>query len=295
MSSASPSPADDGFAAHRAALIGLAYRMCGTRQDAEDVVQDAWLRWHARTVEPDNARAWLVRVVTNLCLDRLKRAQAQREVYVGPWLPEPVREEPAPGPDDRLALAESLSMAFLVLLQSLSPAERAALLLHDVFGYEYPDVAAFLEREDAACRQLVARARKALMARRPRYERDQARAERTLEAFLAACANGDLSAIMAVLTDDVRAVADGGGKVKGAGTRPVEGPRNVARLILGLLQKTPGATFQIDTLNAQPALLIRVGDRLIDAVCIEWDGDRIRTLYSVLNPDKLAGLGGPAA
>lgn len=290
MPSASPGPVEDGFAPHRATLTGLAYRMCGTRQDAEDVVQDAWLRWHGRTVEPDNPRAWLVRVVTNLCLDRLKRAAAQREVYVGPWLPEPVRADPGSGPDDQLALAESLSMAFLVLLQSLSPAERAALLLHDVFGYEYAELAVFLDREEPACRQLVARARKAATVRRPRFEPDRTRAERALQTFLAACASGDASAIMAVLTDDVRAVADGGGKVKGAGTRPVEGPRNVARLILGLLQKTPGATFEVDMLNAQPALLIRDAGALVDAVCLEWDGDRIRTIYSVLNPDKLGGL-----
>lgn len=291
MPSDSHGPADAVFEAHRAILTGLAYRMCGTRQDAEDIVQDAWLRWFGRDGEPDNPRAWLVRVVTNLCLDRLKRARTQREVYVGPWLPEPVRADPGASPHDRLERAESLSMAFLVLLQSLSPAERAALLLHDVFGYGYDDLRVLLGREPAACRQLVTRARKAVELRRPRFEPDVARAGSALAAFMAACATGNPDAVMAMLTEDVTAVADGGGLVPGAGTRPVSGRRNVGRLILGLMRKVgPAATYSVEVLNAQPALVVRVGDQIQDAVCIEWADGRIRTLYSVLNPEKLGSL-----
>lgn len=290
MPTASPGP-DDLFESHRSVLRALAYRMCGTKQDAEDVVQDAWLRWFGREVEPENPRAWLVRVVTNLCLDRLKRAQVQREVYVGPWLPEPVRAEPAASPHDHLELARSLSMAFLVLLQSLSPAERAALLLHDVFGYGYDDLQVLLGREQAACRQLVTRARRAIELRRPRYEPDVARAESALAAFMAACQTGDPEAVMAMLTEDVTAVADGGGVVPGAGTRPVVGRQNVARLILGLITKIgPEASYSVDVLNAQPALVVRLGGVVLDAVCFEWADGRIRTMFSIVNPAKLGGV-----
>lgn len=287
----STGPADVAFESHRAVLLAVAYRMCGSRQDAEDVVQDAWLRWFGRDEEPEHTRAWLVRVVTNLCLDRLKRAHAQREVYVGPWLPEPVRAEPVASPEEHLELAESLSMAFMVLLQSLSPAERAALLLHDVFGYGYADLRDVLGKEESACRQLVSRARKAVEVRRPRYEPDPARAEAALQAFIAACGTGDPEAVMAMLTDDVQAVSDGGGVVPGAGTRPVSGRRNVARLIVGLLQKYgPELTFAAESINGQPALVARVGGTVVNAVCFEWADGRVRSIYSVLNPAKLQAL-----
>ncbi len=280
----------DAFDAQRALLLGLAYRMLGTRQDAEDAVQEAWLRWNTRRVQPDNPRAYLCSIVTHLCLDKLKSAAAQREVYPGQWLPEPVNEDVFVQPEAHAELADSIGMAFMVMLQSLSAAERAAFLLHDVFGHGYDALAGMLNRDEAACRQLVSRARSAVQQRKPRFEPDAQRAGHVLQAFMAACASGDLERLKAVLTDDVRAMSDGGGKVRGAGLVPVTGVDNVARLMLGLLRQMPAnLSIRVQNFNGQPALHMQLAGQTFNIMCFEFEGERVRGIYSVLNPGKLVG------
>ena len=275
------------FERHRSFLTGLAYRMLGSVAEAEDVVQDAYLRWrevdHAAIDEP---RAYLARVVSRLCLDRMKSASHRREQYVGTWLPEPVVASPAQ------TLADDLSVALLLALERLSPLERAAFLLHDVFDMDYPDVAAAIERGEAACRQLVTRAREHVRQDRPRYARSDAEARRLADAFVAAAATGDVNGLARLLAEDAVWYSDGGGK-RAAALKPIVGKDRILRFYEGIRAK--GSTAfgffhaQPVTLNGLPGFVFETTDG-IETVAFETANGLIVALYAVRNPDKVRHL-----
>jgi RNA polymerase sigma-70 factor (ECF subfamily) len=274
--------APEAFEEHRPTMQAMAYRMLGSAAEAEDVVQEAWLRWQAASHEAvRSVKAYLSTVVTRLCLDRLKSARANRELYVGPWLPEPIRTDTQVDP-------ETISLAFLVLLESLSPVERAVYLLHEVFGYSHAEVAGMVEKEEAACRQILHRAREHIAARRPRFAPSKAQHERLLTCFFSACFSGDLDGLKRMLAEDVTVWADSGGKVKAAARRPIHGADSVARLYLGLVKKNHGEIVpEITEVNGWPALVLRTNGVVFNVFAIETDGERIHAIHSILNPDKL--------
>ncbi|MFF7320850.1 RNA polymerase sigma-70 factor [Streptomyces albogriseolus] len=282
------------FEEHRPVLMGVAYRMLGRVADAEDVVQDAWLRWSGgdRTAvrEP---RGFLVRITTRLAVDRLRQIKARGETYVGPWLPEPYATDFGDTVTDtaeRAVLADSVSLAVLVVLETLSPLERAVFVLREAFGYPYADIAAMLDRGEAAVRQLAARARRHVDERRPRYDVDPARRRDLTERFLDAAAGGDLAGLMELLAPDVRLVGDSGGKAR-APLLVLDGADHVGRFFVGVAGKgLPDASVRVVELNGGPALLVLSGGKPDTVVQIDADGDRIRTVYVVRNPDKLAAL-----
>ena len=284
------------FELHRGRLLGLAYRMLGSRVDAEDAVQDAWLRWSAtQRLDIDNAEAFLVRIVTRLCLDRLKSARSKREVYVGPWLPEPIVDAEALSSHAATELAEDLSFALLLALDRLSPLERAAFLLHDVFDVPYASVASTLGRSEDACRKLASRARLAIKRNGPVPSAPDDEHARLLAAFVEAAESGDISRIECLLTEDAVALSDGGGRVLAA-LNPIRGADRVARFISGVVRKQieAGVTLRVEnaSINGRPGLLVWADDHLVQALAIDVDDERIATLYMVLNPDKLAALSG---
>jgi RNA polymerase sigma-70 factor (ECF subfamily) len=273
------------FEEWRSLLFGIAYRMLGSAADAEDVVQDAsirWLRRHDRAVE--SVRAYLVTIVTRLCLDQLNSARSTRVTYAGPWLPEPlvVDEEAA------AEQADSLSLAFLVLLEELTPLERAAYLLHDIFGYPFDEVAHSLGRSPAACRQLGSRARARIEERRQRFDADLHQGRALTDRFLVACATGDLSGLLSMLSDDVVVWTDGGGKVRAA-MRPVVGPYRSSRFLLNVAKKLHGVP-RATVLNGQPATVFVDGDTVVATLVLDIMDGSIVGVRSVTNPDKLARL-----
>ncbi len=283
------------FEEHRGMLHLVAYRMLGRVADAEDVVQDAWLRWssvdHASVRDP---RAFLVRVTTRLALDRLRQAQARRETYVGSWLPEPlvtdVAATPVPEGADRAVLAESVSLAFLVVLESLSPLERAVFVLREAFGFPYAEIAGTLERTEAAVRQLGGRARRHVEERRPRFDVDPAQQRDLTERFLAAARAGDLDGLLSVLAPDARLVSDGGGRVK-APLRVIESADKIARFTAAIgATPIPDARFEFLELNGGPAMLITSAGRAHTVLAADVADGHIRTLYLLANPDKTAHL-----
>jgi RNA polymerase sigma-70 factor (ECF subfamily) len=278
--------AAETFEEHRKHLFAVAYRMLGSSAEAEDIVQDAWLRFQeADMAAISSARAWLSTVVTRLCLDELKSARARREEYVGTWLPEPVRTEGG----EPLADAESISLAFLVLLESLTPAERAVYLLHEVFDYSHAEVAAIVGKEEAACRQLFHRARARVVERRPRFAPSREQHSQILGSFLQAVTAGDISGLQSLLAEGVVTYPDGGGKVRAA-KKPVLGGAAVARFLVGIARKghmDPKAV-EVAIVNGWPALVLREGGRATLVVGIETDGEKIHAVHIVVNPDKLA-------
>jgi len=273
------------FEAIRGRLFGLAYRMLGSRSDAEDIVQEAYVRWHEADHERiESADAWLVTATSRLAIDRLRRLKTERDAYVGPWLPEPI----VTAPDRRLDLADDLSMAFLTLLERLAPEERAAFLLHDVFDVGYPEIASVLERTESACRQVVHRARERVRGDRKRFEVTEAAKSTLLHKFTAAMEARDEQALLELFAPDATWTADGGGKTA-ASPRPIHGADRLARLVIGLREKFWAAnrTVEIATVNGEPGLILRDGDRLIATMSILTDGERIFEVYAVVNPDKL--------
>jgi RNA polymerase sigma-70 factor (ECF subfamily) len=275
------------FEAHRGFLAGLAYRMLGSVAEAEDVVQDAFLRWRevdaAAIAEP---RAYLARVVSRLCLDRLKAARTKREEYLGTWLPEPLVAEPAQ------TLAEDLSVALLLALERLSPLERAAFLLHDVFDMDYADVASALEHTEGACRQLAARARENVRQERPRYPVSGGDARKLADAFVLAAATGDVGALSRVLAEDAVYYSDGGGK-RPAALNPIVGRERILRFFEGIRRKG-AAVFDVQrieavTLNGLPGYLLHTSEGT-ETLAVEVSGDAIVALYAVRNPDKVRHL-----
>jgi RNA polymerase sigma-70 factor (ECF subfamily) len=280
--------ADTLVAEHRGRLFGIAYRMLGQVGDAEDAVQEAFLRWTQADQDAiDNPAAWLATVVTRICLDRLKSAQRQRETYVGPWLPEPLMAEDM-DPADIAGTTDTLTFAFLVVLERLSPAERAAFLLHDVFGFEHAEIAAMLERSPAAVRQLAARARRHLADHRPRYEQDIARRTQVVEAFSAAAMGGDLKRLMEVLAPDVTFVSDGGGVVS-AVRRPLHGARQVATVITGFARfVTDQTVISPSAINGMPGFVVWEADQVHSVWTLDIVSDHIAAIHVVRNPAKLA-------
>lgn len=309
-------PAQEGVPAEtRSRLFGIAYRMLGSAYDAEDAVQEAFLRWHRLGATEREAvrrpEAWLTTVVSRICLDQLGSARARRESYTGVWLPEPLPGRLAGAaagtgqcdPADVVTLEESVSMALLVVMESLTPAERVAFVLHDVFGLSFAEVADVVGRTPQACRQLASSARRHVRNQR-RYATDGPDRRRVVEAFARACASGDVEMLVGVLDPQVVVRSDGGGKVTAA-TRPVVGAGNVARFLLGIVAKVlaeaarhfPGAAVETDLVlvNAQTGLLVRVGDRPVAVVGVGVDGERVAEIDIVVNPDKLAAWAGPAS
>lgn len=288
----SADPATQAFVEHRELLFSIVYNMLGTVADTEDVLQDTWLSWERRNQAPDaepidKPRAYLVRVAVNQALARQAAISRRRETYVGPWLPEPLATDDL-DPADRAGMADSLNLAFLVLLESLSPTERAAFLLHDVFGYRHDEVAAMLERSPAAVRQLATRARAHLAERRPRYDSEPQRRQQAATAFMAAAAGSDLDGLMAVLAPDVTFVADGGGVVP-ATRHPLHGSDRVARAIVGLASNAPPDWYvEVRPINASPGIVIRHADGTPDAVwLLDVVNGRVATIHVVRNPAKL--------
>jgi len=287
-----PDDAADRFQPLRPGLVRLAYRMLGSIAEAEDVVQEAYIRWHQtdRTVirEPG---AFLSKTVTRLCLDILKSARVKRETYIGPWLPEPVLE--TGGEDD---MSEDLSLTLMMALERLSPLERAAFLLHDVFGLEFDEIAATLDRDPAACRQLAARARKNVCAQKPRYAIDREEGQRMTDAFFAASRSGDLTALRNLLAENVVAQTDGGG-IRNAALKPLFGFRRVSGLFLGVAQKTGFAKPPIlykGLINGLPGFVTLEKDGIVQTTALDIEDGRIVGVYIVRNPEKLRHLAGLA-
>ena len=277
------------FETHRRALTGLAYRMLGSRAEAEDIVQDAYLRWHAADrMAIEEPRRYLGTVVTRLCLDRMKSAQARREVYVGQWLPEPVVDETF---DDDTAgdLVHDISVALMLLLERLSPLERASFLLHDVFGLDFAEIARALERGEAACRQLAARARAHIEAGRPRFPASHEDGHRLAAAFRAAMTSGDTKAFAQILAKDAVLYSDGGGK-RAAALNPIHGADRILRFFAGIARKNPALAAMAArpaTVNGLPGFVLRESDGSIDTMAVEHRAGRIVAIYLIRNPDKL--------
>lgn len=285
-----PDPAP--FLAARGRLVGLAYRMLGSRAEAEDAVQDAWLRY-AGARDLQNPEAFLVTTVTRLCLDRMKSARARREIYVGPWLPEPVVDADALSPEAATELADDLSFALMLALERLTPAERAAFLLHDVFGAPFSEVARTLEKSEDACRQLAARARRAVREIRGTASAAPEEHQRLLAAFLAALASGDVGALSALLREDAVLLTDGGGK-KIAALNPVRGSDRIARFFIGLLAKTArnGAALSAAParINGTDALLLFLNGEMDQTLSLDVQDGRIAAVYCIRNPEKLSRI-----
>jgi RNA polymerase sigma-70 factor, ECF subfamily len=288
MNSAPQHPHLEAFEAERDRLFGIAYRMLGSVREAEDVVQDAWIRWdRADRAKVESPAGYLVQTVTRLSMDVLRSARSRRMEYVGPWLPEPLIQD-ADDPRQMHALADDLSQAFLLMLERLSPAERAVFLLRNSFGFSYREVAEIVGKTEENCRQIERRARGRLdgVAVRPA---DPAEHERLLYSFLRATREGDLDGLVALLTDDAVALGDGGGVVSAA-RKPVHGALNVARFFLGLASKAPAdAELRPALINGGPGVMVLVGGRLYSTMTFEIREGRISKLLSVLNPAKLPG------
>jgi RNA polymerase sigma-70 factor (ECF subfamily) len=293
MSMSSNRPRDgDPLAPHRGRLLGLAYRMLGSRSDAEDVVQDAFLRF-AGAQDVHNPEAFLVTIVTRLCVDRLKSAKVQREAYVGPWLPEPVFDADGLSAEAATELADDLSFALLLALDRLSPMERAAFLLHDVFDTPFSEIAAMLGRTEAACRQLASRARRAVRDNRPAPAVTPDSHARLLRAFSEAVASGDVRQLAELLRDDAVAITDGGGR-KFAALNPVIGADKVARFFIGIAGKTAaqGQVMRVEpaAINGAAGALLYLDGELDLTLSMAIDGEKIAAIYVVRNPDKLRHL-----
>jgi RNA polymerase sigma-70 factor (TIGR02957 family) len=290
------------FDEHRGLLVSVAYRILGSVSDAEDAVQEAWLRWsnvdHSAVDEP---RAFLVRVTTRLAIDRLRRAKARRESYVGPWLPEPILTGRDPSED--AAMAESVSMAMLVVLETLSPLERAVFVLREAFGMPHSEIAEVLGRKEEAVRQLARRAREHVRERRSRFDADQSEQRRVTERFLETAAGGNLEALMEVLSPDVTLVADGGGRAL-APRRPVRGADKVARFLVAVANEEQTARFLESVgsepsgevrvhpaqINGGPGVVITAEGEPISALVLDVSEGVVQTIHLVANPEKLVGV-----
>ncbi len=273
------------FEPHRSRLFGLAYRMLGLRSDAEDIVQETYLRWHSadhsviRSVE-----AWLVTVATRLCIDRLRSLETERLAYVGEWLPEPIIAE---RPEHGMELQSDISLAFMHLLQRLGPEERAALLLHDVLDYDYETIAASLNKTEPAVRQMVRRARERVRTPRARFDLDEAQHRALVDRFVSAVHAADENALLSLFTEGATWTSDGGGKVAAA-INILHGNRVLTRFMLGVRSKLPtNLTFQFKYINGSPGFAAFLADKLVAVYALELQDARIAGVYAVLNPDKL--------
>ena len=284
------------FEAHRGLMFAVAYRMLGSIADAEDAVQDAWLRWSAAPrADVLDPKAYLARVVTTTALNRLRSARARREAYVGPWLPEPLLTEAGPDAAERAELAESVSVAMLVVLESLTPDERAVFVLREVFGFGHAEIGAALGRSAPAVRQLAHRAREHVQARRPRFDVDWDQQREVTERFLAAAGGGDIEGLMTVLAPDVTLLTDGGGKARAA-LRPIVGARKAARFLAAISTRPymgmdiSDMTLAAAEINGSPGTMIMTGGRAIAALTLTVSGGRITAIQLLANPDKLTAI-----
>ncbi|WP_271408526.1 RNA polymerase sigma factor SigJ [Pseudomonas sp. Q1-7] len=283
------------FQDSRRFLLNLAYRILGSRSDAEDAVQDTFLKWRETDLDSlDNPRAWLTTLCTRHCIDQLRLAHRARVEYVGTWLPEPIHSDTTESPEHGLELAASLSTAFLLLLERLTPRERAAYLLHDIFDLDYPDVARAIGVQEAACRKLVSRARQGLAQDRVRQQPPPERQDRLLEAFHAAIASGATAGLTALLAEDVALAADGGGKVPTLG-HVLHGKATVLDFIRGALREYWSDYRWLPAdLNGGRGVILACGERIAASVTFAYDGQgRVSNIYIVRNPEKLAGLSLP--
>lgn len=291
MAAAYPARRAAVFEELRRRLFGIAYRMIGTTADAEDIVQEAYLRWHqANTEEIRSAEAWLVSVVTRLSIDKLRKASVEREKYTGPWLPEPLIAGASPTPEEELETRSDLSMAFMVLLERLTPVERAAFLLHDVFDCAYPLIANILRKSEAACRQVVHRARQRVRSEQSRFKATDAARRSLINQFMAAADAGDDVTLLSLFAKDATLTSDGGGVVPAA-RKVVHGRSRIARLYL-LLAKRLGTRLRKEILiiNGEPGLVMYLDGTPLATVSFDSDGESITALYTVLNPEKLHRL-----
>jgi RNA polymerase sigma-70 factor (ECF subfamily) len=274
------------FEEWRSLLFGIAYRMLGSATDAEDLLQEAAIRWLRRSDhDVESPRAYLVTIVTRLCLDQLDSARSKRETYTGPWLPEPVVVDETAAAEQ----ADSLSLAFLVLLEELTPPERAAYLLHDIFGYSFEEVAQSLGRSPAACRQLGARARRHVDERRQRFDADLSHGRELTDRFLTACATGDLSGLLSLLSEDVVLWTDGGGKARAA-LRPVVGPHRTSRFLINVAKRGNFLAPRSVVLNGQPATVFVADGLVTGTLAFDIRDGLIVGIRAVTNPDKLEWL-----
>jgi RNA polymerase sigma-70 factor, ECF subfamily len=281
----------NAFEQQRSYLFSIAYRLLGSVSDAEDVLQEAYLRWDR--AQPDavqSVRAFLSTVVVHLCMDQLRSARARREVYVGQWLPEPLVTSGRAELTDSVVLRESLSFAFLLMLEKLSPLERAVFVLREVFDYDYAEIAPVVGKSEANCRQSFHRARQRLSDEQSRFEPGREHLEELTEQFLRATTAGDVQGLMDLLAEDVISIGDGGGKAA-AGLRPIHSRDRVTRGFIGNLTKMPPDHAWITEVNGQPAIVATRHGKPYGVVLLEVRDGRIQTLYSVVNPDKLGYLG----
>ena len=292
------------FDEHRRLLTSVAYRVLGRWSDAEDVVQDAWLRWSAADyASVEDPKAYLVTVTTRLAIDQLRKAQTRKESYVGPWLPEPVLTrdgaDSAPDAADRVVLDDTVSLAMLLVMETLSPLERAVFVLREAFDYSFGEIAAMLDRTEAAVRQLLVRARNHVHDKRPRYPLDDVKRQSIAERFLAAATGGDIAPLLELLSPEVTVIADGGGVVTAA-RRPVVGLDNVARFLLGIVEKyakyiDDGMDIRIEIapvgINGDPAIIAYADDKVLYVYALDLDEHgRVQTVFAMANPEKLGGV-----
>lgn len=287
------------FEPFRHRLLGLAYRILGSVADAEDAVQETYVRWHAAARDSvSDSRAFLMTTTTRICLGMLTSARARREEYVGPWLPEPLPTGAEFDGAETPILDESLSMAFLVLLESLSPVERAVFLLREVFDYDYPEVARVVGKSEANCRQISHRAREAVAARRPRFEASREQEEDLTRRFVEVCTGGDMEGLLGLLSEDITLWSDGGGRARAA-LNPIQGSDRVSRFLFGILGKVPpGFTTRIVRINGGPGVVGYVNGQPMSVVTLDAADGEIHNIRIVVNPEKLGAipsLNGPDA
>jgi RNA polymerase sigma-70 factor (ECF subfamily) len=277
------------FNEYRPLLMSIAYRMLGSRADAEDAVQETFLRYQATEDEPRSPKAFLTTTITRLCIDQLRSARSRREIYVGQWLPEPVATS-----GTALEMAESLTMAFLVLLESLAPLERAAFLLHDVFDYDYAEIAEMIGKTEANCRQMVHRAKARITSRQHRFDPSREETERIMSRFLETTSSGDVSGLMALFADDAVMTSDGGGKARAA-RNLVKGADSIARFLIGVIRKNESLNpvHTLTEINAQPAFITTISGQVVYATILDIRDGRIQNLFIVANPDKLRDVVSP--
>ena len=285
----------ESFETYRSYLFSIAYRMLGSAMDAEDMVQETYLRYQAAVPETIHSlKAYLTTILTRLCIDQLHLAYRQRETYLGPWLPEPIltADPNPPNAEETTVMHESLSLAFLTMLEQLQPVERAVFLLREVFDYDYADIAAFVGRKEAACRQMFSRAKKHLAEGQPHFSVPPEVHRRLLSGFIEAVQSGNQEALMDLLAEDASLVADGGGKIPGAAIHPILGSRAVAQFAIGANLGFLPADYHIELseINYQPAVIARTADRVLVVLTIEVEDQRVKTVRFMANPDKLSHL-----
>jgi RNA polymerase sigma-70 factor (ECF subfamily) len=283
----------ESFEIYRSYLFAIAYRMLGSAMDAEDMVQETYLRYQSAPKDDIRSlKAYLTTILTRLCMDQLHLARRKREQYVGPWLPEPIltTETAETGdPEKRVDMQESISLAFLVLLEQLQPFERAVFLLREVFGYDFAEIATMLDKSEAACRRSFSRARLHLRAHRPRFPASPQLHRQLLSGYFQAVESGETTALMNLLSEDVTLWADGGGKIKQAALRPIRGRDAVARFSLGTKRFWPeNSRVELGEVNGQAALIIRAGGQVFSVLTIDVEQGRIQAIRVIANPEKLA-------